>query len=219
MIRFEAVTMCFATRAGRRTLFRDLTLTLPAGARVGVLGPNGAGKSTLLALAAGTLRPTAGRVRAEGTVSWPMGFAGGFAPDMTGRQTARFVARIYGVGTDGFEAHVAAFAELGAQFDMPLRTYSTGMRARLAFGLSTGIAFDWYLVDEITAVGDAAFRQKSLAAFRDRLAPAGLLMVSHAPGVLRDFCTAGLVLADGCAQFYPVLEDAIAAHEAAMAAR
>ncbi|MCX7888382.1 MAG: ABC transporter ATP-binding protein [Rhodobacteraceae bacterium] len=217
MIRFEHVAMAFPARHGRRVLFRDLSLTLPAGSRVGVLGANGAGKSTLLALAAGTLRPTAGRVVAAGMVSWPMGFAGGSAPDMTGRQTARFVARIYGVPTAEFEAHVAEFAELGSFLDMPLRTYSTGMRARLAFAMSTGIAFDWYLVDEITAVGDAAFRQKSLAAFRGRLAGAGLLMVSHAMPALREFCTSGLVVGGGSARFFADIGEAIAAHSAAVA--
>ena len=100
---------------------------------------------------------------------------------------------------------------------MPVRTYSSGMRARLTFGMSMGIPFDWYLVDEITAVGDTRFKQKSLALFRRRLKDAGLLMTSHSPGVLRSYCTAGLVLEGGRARYFEDLEAAIAAHESNMA--
>ena len=146
-----------------------LTLTLPAGAKVGVLGRNGAGKSTLLGMIAGTVRPNTGEIRRQACISWPLGFGGSFAPDLTGAQNVRFVARIYGIDTDALVDYVQDFAELGDFMDMPVRSYSSGMKARLAFGMSMGIAFDWYLVDEITAVGDAAFKRKSLAVFKNRL--------------------------------------------------
>lgn len=214
MIRLEHLSKSYVTPAGRRHLLRDLTLDLPTGAKVALIGRNGAGKSTLMGMIAGTVRASGGRIRTSGTVSWPMGFAGSFANDLTGKQNARFVARIYGADTDALTAYVRDFAELGDFFDMPVRTYSAGMRARLAFGLSMGLRFDWYLVDEITAVGDARFRAKSLAVFRDRLHAAGMIMVSHAVQTLRDYCTSGLVLADGQATFYPDLDDAIRAYEA-----
>src|SRR5690606_21100756 len=130
---------------------------------IAVIGRNGAGKSTLLRLVAGTLRPDRGEIRRHGRVSWPMGFSGAFHPALTGRQNARFVARIYGVDTDRLVADVADFAELGEFLDMPFQTYSAGMRARLAFGVSLAVSFDCYLVDEITAVGDAAFQDKCRA--------------------------------------------------------
>ncbi len=217
MIAFEGVSKCYRAGAGRKVLLADMTMTLPAGARVALLGRNGVGKSTLLGLIAGTVAPDAGRIRRQGSVSWPLGFAGSFAADLTGAQNVRFAARIYGADTDALVEHVRGFSELGSFMAMPVRTYSAGMRARLAFGLSMGLGFDWYLVDEITAVGDAGFRQKSLAVFRERTAQAGLLMVSHAPSVLRDFCTCGIVLEDGRAQFFTDLEEAITAHEAAFA--
>ena len=112
-------------------------------------------------------------------------------------------------------AYVAGFAELGDFLDMPVRSSSSsGMKARLAFGMSMGIAFDWYLVDEITAVGNSAFRAKCLAVFRDRLSEAGLLMTSHSPGVIRSYCRSGLVLERGEAIYCEnIVEDAIATHE------
>jgi capsular polysaccharide transport system ATP-binding protein len=217
MIEFRDTAKAFPGRGGPRRVLDGLRLTLPPGARVGLVGPNGAGKTTLLALIAGTMRPDRGEVRVTGRVSWPLGFAGSFAPDLTGTQNARFVARIYGADTDGLVDYVRDFSELEAQMEMPVRHYSAGMRARLAFGVSMGLAFDWYLVDEVTAVGDAAFRRKSLAVFRDRLAGAGLIMVSHAPALLRDFCDCGIVLRDGRARFFPDIGEAIAAQEGALA--
>jgi capsular polysaccharide transport system ATP-binding protein len=145
-----------------------------------------------------------------------MGFAGGFAADLTGRQNLRFVARIYGVPTDEAETEAEDFAELGRFLDMPVRTYSAGMRARLAFAMSMALRFDWYLVDEIAAVGDARFREKSLSAFRERLDMAGLVMVSHAPALLRDFCTSAIVLEGGRLRVFENVDEAIRWHEEQM---
>jgi capsular polysaccharide transport system ATP-binding protein len=217
MIQFQDVSKRYRTGSGPKVVLSGLTLTLPAGARVALLGRNGAGKSTLLGMIAGTVPADHGRIVTVGSVSWPLGFAGSFAADLTGAQNVRFAARIYGADTDALVEYVSDFSELGSFMAMPVRTYSAGMRARLAFGLSMGLGFDWYLVDEITAVGDAGFRQKSLAVFRERTAQAGLLMVSHAPSVLRDFCSCGLVVENGTARFFQDLEEAIAAHEAVFA--
>jgi capsular polysaccharide transport system ATP-binding protein len=218
MIEFCDVSKHYLTQSRRKVVLDRLTLTLPAGAKVGVLGRNGAGKSTLLGMISGTVRPDSGTIRRHGAISWPLGFAGSFHGELTGAQNVRFVARIYGVDTEALTAFVEEFAELGDFLGMPVRSYSSGMRARLAFGMSMGIAFDWYLVDEITAVGDAAFRAKSLAAFKTRLQAAGLLMVSHSVGTIRSYCTAGLVLEGGDARYFDDIEAAIAQHEANMAA-
>jgi capsular polysaccharide transport system ATP-binding protein len=216
MIDFRGVSKSYRAAGGRKLILDDLSLTLPAGARVALMGRNGAGKSTLLGLIAGTVPADGGRIVRQGSMSWPLGFAGSFANDLTGIQNTRFAARVYGADTDALVDYVTAFSELGPFMRMPVRTYSAGMRARLAFGLSMGLGFDWYLVDEITAVGDAAFRTKSLEVFRERLGSAGLLMVSHSVPMLRSFCTAGLVLEAGTARYYDDVDDAIAVHEAAM---
>lgn len=188
-------------------------MVVPAGAKVALLGRNGAGKSTMIGMISGTVPPNSGRIQRAGTMSWPMGFSGSFAADISGRQNALFVARIYGADAESLLRFVQDFAELGGFFDMPVRNYSSGMKARLAFGLSMGLGFDWYLVDEVTAVGDRAFRKKSVTMFKDRLADAGLIMVSHSPSALRDYCTSGIVLEAGECIYFPDLEEAIRQHE------
>jgi capsular polysaccharide transport system ATP-binding protein len=218
MIEFRDVSKHYPTQHGRKVVLDHLSLVLPAGAKIGVLGRNGAGKSTLLGMVAGTSRPSSGEIRRHASISWPLGFSGSFHPELTGAQNVRFVARIYGIDTDTLIAYVDDFAELGDFMDMPVRSYSSGMRARLAFGMSMGVAFDWYLVDEITAVGDTRFKRKSLAVFKDRLKDAGLLMTSHSPGTIRSYCTSGLVLERGRVRFFDDVEEAIDAHERNMAA-
>jgi capsular polysaccharide transport system ATP-binding protein len=212
VIEFRDVTKYYRTATRRKVVLDRLTLTLPAGAKVGVLGRNGAGKSTLLGMVSGTVKPNSGEIVRHAPISWPLGFKGSFHNQLTGAQNVRFVARIYGVDTDALVAYVQDFAELGEFLDMPMRAYSSGMRARLAFGLSMGIDFDWYLVDEITAVGDAQFRKKSLAMFRNRLSEAGLLMVSHSLDTLRSYCTSGLVLENGRATYFEDIGDAVTQH-------
>jgi capsular polysaccharide transport system ATP-binding protein len=218
MIEFRRISKHYLTQTSRKVVVDDLTLTLPAGSKVGVLGRNGAGKSTLLGMIAGTVRPDAGSIRRHASISWPLGLGGSAHPELTGVQNVRFVARIYGVDTDALVAYVQNFAELGDFFDMPVRAYSSGMKARLTFGMSMGIHFDWYLVDEITAVGDSAFRKKSLSVFKHRLQDAGMLMVSHSVNTIRNYCTSGLVLEKGRAVYFDDVDAAIAAHEANMAA-
>jgi capsular polysaccharide transport system ATP-binding protein len=218
LIEFRNVSKHYLTPSSRKVILDRLNLTLPTGAKVGVLGRNGAGKSTMLGMIAGIVRPDAGSIRCTEAISWPLGLGGSFHPQLTGAQNVRFVARIYGIDTDALIDYVADFAEIGDFMDMPVRTYSSGMKARLGFGMSMGIAFDWYLIDELTAVGDSRFKKKSLALFRHRLKDAGLLMVSHSINTIRTYCTSGLVLESGQATYYPDIADAVAAHEYNMAA-
>lgn len=218
MIRLHHLSKSFRAGAGVKRVADDICASFPPGRAIALLGRNGAGKSTLLQMIAGTVAPSSGRVVTQGTVSFPVGFAGSFHNDLTGAQNCRFVARIYGVDTDDLVGFVEAFAELGAHFRMPLRTYSSGMRSRLAFGVSMGIGFDTYLVDEITAVGDAAFRQKSAELFRARMAHAGAIMVSHSMSQVRELCDAAAVLEAGRLTLFDDVEAAIAQHERNMAA-
>ena len=194
----------------------NISLTLPSKTSVALLGRNGAGKSTLLKILAGNMEPTSGEILTDGTISWPVGFAGSFHPELTGMQNVRFVARIYGADTDATIRFVEDFAELGQHFRLPFRTYSSGMRSRLAFGVSMAIPFDTYLVDEVTATGDASFRQKSSALFRARMENAGSFVVSHSMPTVRELCDVGMVLENGRATYYEDLEEAIAHHETNM---
>lgn len=213
MIRLERLTKVFPVRGGEKLIADNITAHFPGGRSIALLGRNGAGKSTLLKIIAGSVRPTSGRVVATGSVSYPVGFQGSFHPDLTGVQNARFVARIYGVDTDALVDFVEDFAELGRHFRMPLRTYSAGMKARLSFGVSMGIPFDTYLVDEVTSVGDGAFRKKSIAVFADRLRRAGAIVVSHSEPMVRSICDMGCVLENGRLFFYDDVEEALAHHE------
>lgn len=217
MIEFRNVSKHYLTNTSRKVIVDRLNLKLPFGAKVGLLGRNGAGKTTLMAMVAGTVQPISGAIRRHGAISWPLGFGGSFNGELTGAQNVRFVARIYGMDTDALVAYVADFAEIGEFMDMPVRSYSSGMKARLGFGMAMGISFDWYLVDEITAVGDTRFKRKSLAVFRSRLKDAGLMMISHSTSTIRTYCTSGLVLENGRVRYFPDVEEAIAVHEGNMA--
>ncbi|MBR9650080.1 ABC transporter ATP-binding protein [Thalassovita aquimarina] len=218
MIRFEHVNKSYWAKGARKVVINNLNATLPTGKSLALLGRNGAGKSTLLKMIAGTLQPDSGRIVINGTISWPVGFGGSFHRDLTGAQNIRFIARIYGVDTDSLVAFVEDFSELGKHFYMPVRSYSSGMKSRLAFGASMGIDFDTYLVDEVTAVGDAAFKRKSRAVFRERVKTSSAILVSHDMGQVRNFCDAGIVLENGMLQYFDDLEEAIQTHQALMAA-
>ncbi|MEN9580263.1 MAG: hypothetical protein RJA70_3272 [Pseudomonadota bacterium] len=197
MIQFDQVTKTYPKRNGLNVVLDAVDVTFPSGVGVGILGKNGAGKSTLLRLIAGVEHPDSGRIVREGTVSWPIGFSGGFAGSLTGEENCRFVARIYGADVDEVVGFAMDFAELGEYFEMPVKTYSSGMRARLAFGLSMALDFDAYLVDEVTAVGDSAFKAKCKAAFAQRSGRSSIIIVSHDPGTIRSYCTQCAVLKDG----------------------
>ncbi|MBK5932935.1 capsular polysaccharide transport system ATP-binding protein [Rhodovulum imhoffii] len=216
MIRMQNLCKTFLLDGKRKVVADNINVTFPTGKSVALLGRNGAGKSTLLKMIAGTMQPTSGTIESTGTISWPVGFAGSFHPDLTGAQNTRFIARIYGADTDDLVAFVKDFAGLGMHFKLPFRTYSSGMRSRLAFGISMGISFDTYLVDEITAVGDAAFRAKSADVFRDRMKNAGAVVVTHSMQQVRDLCEAGAVLENGKLVYYDDLETAILHHTETM---
>ena len=209
MIQFQNVTKSYAMRGGaRRRVLSDLTLTLPH-RNIGVLGRNGAGKSTLLQLIAGIVDPDRGKVRRDVRVSWPIGFRGSFHGMLTGIENIRFVARVYGVDENAVIEKVAAFADLGPFIHEPIRTYSSGMGARLAFGLSLALRFDTYLVDELLSVGDASFQKKSREAFNELMSGSRMIMVSHSMNALKEYCDCGLVVSDGTAVFYEDLDEAV----------
>lgn len=217
MIRLENLTKIFSMDGKRKVVANNVNMVFPTGRSVALLGRNGAGKSTLLQMIAGTQDPSAGRIVSTGSISWPVGFAGSFHADLSGAQNTKFIARIYGVDCDELVGFVEDFAGLGVHFHLPLRTYSSGMRSRLAFGVSMGIGFDTYLVDEITAVGDAAFRARSSEIFLDRMKRSGAVVATHSMSQVRELCDAAVVLENGNLIFYNDVEEAIAHHKRNMA--
>lgn len=213
MIEFQNLSKRFMTSQGEHIVFSNLSLRLPMGRSLGLLGRNGAGKSTLMQIIAGNMQPSTGRVLRSGITSWPIGGASSLHLEMTGLQNTRFLARVYGVDTDSLAEYVEEFADIGMHFYMPLRTYSSGMRSRISFGIAMGIPFDTYLIDEVTGAGDQSFKARSKAVFRERMTTADAIMISHSMKEMRDFCDSGLVLHDGNLEYYENIEDAIGRHE------
>ncbi|MGH1577906.1 ABC transporter ATP-binding protein [Planktotalea sp.] len=212
MIKITNLNKEFVLRGRRKVVADNINVTFPTGASVAILGRNGAGKSTLLSMISGAIEPDTGSIYSDGTISWPVGFSGSFHRELSGCQNVRFIARVYGVDSNALVEFVKEFAQLGKHFYLPVRTYSSGMRSRLAFGASMGVQFDTYLVDEVTAVGDADFRIRSRILFKDRIRNSGALLVTHSMQKVRNMCDSAAILEDGKLTYYTDLEYAISRH-------
>ncbi len=209
MIELSNLCKSYRTAKGLRQVLKNVDVKFPHGKNIGILGRNGAGKSTLLRLIGGAELPTSGKVIRKGSISWPIGFSGGFHGSLTGRENPRFICRIYDADIEQVTAFVEEFSELGDYMEMPINSYSSGMRAKLAFGLSMAIDFNYYLIDELTAVGDAWFREKCKQEFERRQDRASLLVVSHNINTIQQHCSTAAVLNDGKLELFDNLEDAV----------
>ena len=211
MIVLENVTKFYKTKFGKKYILKNVTMTIPEHTNIGILGHNGAGKSTLLKMLGGIDFPNSGKIYSNKSFSWVMGLGGGFQGSMTGRQNVKFVCRIFSKNTDEIESiieFVKDFSELGNYFDMPIKTYSSGMRSRLNFGLSLAFDFDYILIDEILSVGDANFKKKSKEALLKKIETSNVLMVSHSVKDLQSICHAGIIVNNGNITYYDKIEDA-----------
>jgi capsular polysaccharide transport system ATP-binding protein len=212
VITLDGVTKSYATTAGRRVVLDNASATFDAGHNFGILGANGAGKSTLVRLLAGSEMPDRGTVRRYARVSFPLGFGGTFHGALSGRENVAFIARVYGAALRSALCYVEEFAEVGEYWDMPVNTYSAGMRARLAFGACLAIDFDVYLIDEVTEIGDERFRQKCAVAFRDRMRRSDIILVTHNSRTIRQYCNRAAVLANGRLQLFDDVSSALDQH-------
>ncbi len=208
MIELRNLSKSYKTRSGIHRVIDDISMVIPDRANLGILGRNGEGKSTLLRLIGGVEIPDCGEVLHTKPVSWPIGFGGGFNGSLTGRENTRFVARIYGQDPDEIAYRTLEFSELGDYFNMPMRTYSSGMRARLAFGLSMSIEFGVYLIDEITAVGDRPFQEKCRTAFQERKEQASVVIVSHQLKTIKEYADLFGVLRKGKLELFDDIDEA-----------
>lgn len=215
MIQLNNIYKTYKSKGIRKPIFQGLNFEFNMDRNYALLGQNGVGKSTLLRLIAGGEMPDTGTIIRKGKVSWPMGFSGGFNGNMTGIENIRFVARIYGKDPKKIMEYVHGFSELGDSISLPIKTYSSGMRARLAFGLSLAIDFDCYLVDEVISVGDANFRQKSEKAFKAKFDHSFLIMASHSPGIIREYCDCGILLKQGSLEYYDTIDELLVAYKKA----
>jgi capsular polysaccharide transport system ATP-binding protein len=208
MIRLLDVNKSYGTRSGPVHVLRDINLAVDSGERVGILGRNGAGKSTLIRLISGAEFPSSGIIERDMSVSWPLAFGGAFQGSLTGLDNLRFICRIYGVDPDDKVAFVQEFSELGIFLWEPIKSYSSGMRARLAFAISMVIEFDCFLIDEIIAVGDARFHEKCNHELFVKRADRAMILVSHDPSYIRAHCSRAAVLVDGQLHHLPSVDEA-----------
>ena len=217
MIELKGLTKSYVTPKGRHYVFKDLDAVLPENKSVALLGKNGAGKSTLLRIIGGIDFADSGQVITKKSISWPVALSGGFQGSLTARQNVRFVARLY-VDTeeqvDYVVRFVEEFAEIGKYYDMPIKSYSSGMRGRIAFGLSMAFNFDYYLLDEAGAVGDASFRKKSQNLLDDLKESSNLIMVSHNLKDLTRNCDVAFLVSDGKAEYFEDVQEAVEVYKA-----
>ncbi|HNA85766.1 MAG TPA: ABC transporter ATP-binding protein [Nitrospira sp.] len=218
MIELRNVTKSYILDNGQRSyIFRDLNFSFPDGTNIGLIGRNGAGKSTLLRIIGGVDTPDRGKVVTDKSISWPIGVTG-MQGTLTGRDTVKFVCRIYGTSHEEMlekVRYVQDFAELGVYFDQPIRFYSSGMRGRLNFGTSLAFDFDYLLMDEIGAVGDAGFKQKSKKILDERIEKSHVILVSHSMSEISRLCNVVVLVQDGKAMLYEDVKEGIEAYQVA----
>jgi len=213
MIICDNVHKSYPMGRGRKQVLRGVNLQIANGEHIGLLGRNGAGKTTLIKLIAGVEMPTSGKIARSMAVSWPLGFGGGFQGSLTGYDNARFIARIYGREYGDLRAFIEDFTELGRQLKMPVKTYSSGMKARLAFALSLAIEFDCYLIDEIILVGDQNFQKKCHVELFEKRGDRTLILASHSPDVIKSYCSKAVIIDQGMAKLYEDVPDALQIYE------
>lgn len=214
MITCANVCKSYATGHGRRVVLNGVSFHLNRGERLAILGRNGAGKSTLIKQVGGVELPDSGQIVRHMTTSWPIGFNGGFQGSMTGYDNARFIARIYGCSYEVIRDFVENFTELGNSLRMPVKTYSSGMRARLAFALSLAIEFDCYLIDEVILVGDQNFQRKCHEELFAKRSDRAMIIASHDMHTVRSICNKALVLHNGSSALYDDIDNAIEVYDA-----
>jgi capsular polysaccharide transport system ATP-binding protein len=197
MITLNNITKYYPLRRGKRLVLDNISFTLKRGERLGILGCNGSGKSTLIRIISGAEYPSSGTIDRQMSLSWPLAFQGGFAGSLTGLDNLRFICRIYNVSYEEALPKVEAFTELGLYLREPVMRYSAGMRAKLAFAISMAVDFDCYLIDEITAVGDTRFRDRCRDELLNKKADHALIMVSHLPAIIMEYCNLYSVLDQG----------------------
>ena len=213
MIHIDHVTKRYDTRQGDVTVLDDVNLIVKPGEKVGILGRNGAGKSTMIRLISGAERPSSGHIRRDMSVSWPLAFGGAFQGTLTGLDNLRFICRVYGTSADDKIDFVQEFSELGRYLREPVKSYSAGMRARLAFAISMVVEFDCFLIDEIVAVGDSRFHEKCRVELFEKRSDRAMIIVSHDLGYIKAHCQHAAVLVKGKLSAFNEVDEAFAFYQ------
>ena len=216
MFKVQGLTKSYAVKGGRHYVFRNVDLEIPSDRNIGIIGANGAGKSTLLRILGGIDFPDSGEVITDSTFSWPLGLRGGFVGHLTGRENCRMVCRMYGLRGERMGQQLEVIKDnsgIGEYFEEPVKNYSSGMSGRLGFALSLSFDFDYFLIDEITSVGDARFRKMAKAALEEKAATSNVVLVSHSMSIIREFCNYGVYIGGGEIHGFEDLEEAMARYQ------
>lgn len=209
MIAFENVSKSFWTGTTRKVILNDASFRVDVGNSLGILAKNGTGKTTIINMMAGLEKPDEGKVIRTSRISFPLGFMGGIITKHTATENCRYIARLYGLDPDYVESFCRWLANIEEYFDMPVGTFSDGMRSRFTFSLLLALEFDIYLIDEgMPASTDVEFNRKAGSILRDRLKDATVIVVSHQPQTLEKFCRSAAVLRDGQLHMFDTLEEA-----------
>jgi capsular polysaccharide transport system ATP-binding protein len=214
MIRVTEICKDYWTEGGaKHRVLSDISFTVCRGEKLAILGRNGAGKSTLMRLLGGVELPNSGTIELGMSLSWPLALNGGFSGIMTGNDNMRFIARIYDKRFAAVRDYVEDFAQLGKYMSEPMRTWSTGMRARFAFALSLAIDFDCYLIDEVITVGDQRFQRRSYEELFEKRADRSMILAGHVPDIIRAYCSSALVLHRGRGKVFSDLDLALSIYD------
>ncbi|QIM61888.1 ATP-binding protein [Pasteurellaceae bacterium Orientalotternb1] len=208
MISVQNVSKHYSTRNGRKDVLHNINFTIQKGEKIGILGQNGAGKSTLIRLLSGVEAPNSGKIIREMSISWPLAFSGAFQGSLTGMDNLRFICRIYGINIKQAAAFVEEFSELGEYLNEPVKKYSSGMKARLAFAISLSVEFDCYLIDEVIAVGDSRFTAKCKYELFEKRKDRSIILVSHSSNAIKEYCDQAMVLHKGTLNKFLSIEEA-----------
>lgn len=209
MLEFRNVSKSFWTGQRRKVILEQASFRVDIGRSLGILAPNGTGKTTLINMMAGLEKPDEGEIVRGCRISFPLGFMGGVVSRHTAKENCRYIARLYGLDPDYVEAFCRWLTGIGEYFDMPIGTYSQGMRARFTFSLMLALDFDIYLIDEgMPQTTDAEFNRKAGEILRERLENTTVIIVSHQPATLERFARSAAVLRDGRLTMYETLEEA-----------
>ncbi|EER46671.1 ATP-binding protein [Actinobacillus minor NM305] len=208
MISVKNVSKRYHTRNGWKTVLQDINFELKKGEKIGILGRNGSGKSTLIRLMSGVEPPTSGVIDRRMSISWPLAFSGAFQGSLTGMDNLRFISRIYGTDLEYMQHFTEEFSELGDYLYEPVKKYSSGMKARLAFAISLSVEFDCYLIDEVIAVGDSRFSEKCKYELFEKRKDRSIILVSHSPAAIKEYCDNAMVLNNGIMHKFDNMDEA-----------
>ncbi len=209
MIEFSNVSKSFWTGKTRKIILDRASFRIEPGNSLGILASNGTGKTTIINMMAGLEKPDEGQVTRTSRISFPLGFMGGIVNKHTATENSRYIARLYGLDADYVESFCRWLSNIAEYFDMPVGTYSSGMRGRFSFALMLALEFDIYLIDEgMPATTDVEFNRKAGQILRQRLSKATVVVVSHQPATLEKFCRSAAVLRNGQLYMFETLEEA-----------